>query len=96
MTRPSRLSLFDLAPDKVLLDRYRILSPHRENGMSAAFRVPDENSEERNPGLPASLFENSKQAESFPEALRGWADIHSDSIVSPRTSRSSRTARSSS
>lgn len=85
MTRPSRLSLFDLAPDKVLLDRYRILSPHRENGMSAAFRVLDEStSEERElQAFPASLFENSKQAESFGEALRGWADIHSDSIVSP-------------
>ncbi|MEE2939292.1 MAG: serine/threonine-protein kinase [Planctomycetota bacterium] len=85
MTRPSRLSLFDLAPDKVLLDRYRILSPHRENGMSAAFRVMDESaSEERElQAFPASLFENSKQADSFAEALRVWADIHSEAIVSP-------------
>ncbi len=85
MTRPSRLSLFDLAPDKVLLDRYRILSPHRENGMSAAFRVMDEStSEERElQAFPASLFENSKQADSFGEALRDWADIQSDAIVSP-------------
>ncbi len=85
MTRPSRLSLFDLAPDKVILDRYRILSPHRENGMSAAFRVMDESaSEERElQAFPASLFENSKQADSFAEALRVWADIHSEAIVSP-------------
>ena len=85
MTRPSRLSLFDLAPDKVLLDRYRILSPHRENGMSAAFRVMDEStSEERElQAFPASLFENSKQADSFGEALRDWAGIQSDAIVSP-------------
>ncbi|MEC8513300.1 MAG: serine/threonine-protein kinase [Planctomycetota bacterium] len=85
MTRPSRLSLFDLAPDKVLLDRYRILSPHRENGMSAAFRVMDEStSEERElQAFPASLFENSKQANSFGEALREWAHIHSEAIVSP-------------
>lgn len=87
MTRPSRLSLFDLAPDKVLLDRYRILSPHRENGMSAAFRVMDEGaSEERElQAFPASLFENSKQADSFAEALRGWSDIDSGSIVSPES-----------
>ena len=41
MTR-SQLSLFDLAPGKVLLDRYLIDAPHRENGMSAAFRVTDQ------------------------------------------------------
>ena len=44
-----------------------------------AFRVLDEStSEERElQAFPASLFENSKQAESF-GALRGRADIHSD------------------
>ena len=53
--------------------------------MSAAFRVMDESaSEERElQAFPASLFENSKQADSFAEALRVWADIHSEAIVSP-------------
>lgn len=87
MTRPSRLSLFDLAPDKVLLDRYRILSPHRENGMSAAFKVLDESLDEERElqAFPASLFENSKQADSFADELRGWSSIDSQAIVSPES-----------
>ncbi len=76
MTR-THLSLFDLAPGKVLLDRYRIESAHRENGMSAAFRVTDEKEGEVRElqAFPASLFENHKQAEAFGETLRGWADL---------------------
>lgn len=85
MTRPSRLSLFDLAPDKVLLDRYRILAPHRENGMSAAFRVEDQEGggERELQAFPASLFENSTQADEFASALRAWSAVDSDAIVSP-------------
>ena len=76
MTR-SHLSLFDLAPGKVLLDRYRIEATHRENGMSAAFRVTDkkEGAERELQAFPASLFENHKQAEAFGETLNGWADL---------------------
>ncbi|MFT5734553.1 MAG: serine/threonine-protein kinase [Planctomycetota bacterium] len=80
----SRLSLFDLAPDKVLLDRYRIHSGHRENGMSAAFRVYDQkhkNVERELQAFPASLFENVKQAEAFAKTLRGWADLESDAVL---------------
>ena len=80
----SRLSLFDLAPDKVLLDRYHIQSGHRENGMSAAFRVLDlENGEAERElqAFPASLFENTKQAESFADTLRGWSSLQSDVVL---------------
>ena len=35
------LSLFDLKPGKVLLDRYQIQRPHREGSISAAFAVED-------------------------------------------------------
>ena len=77
----SRLSLFDLAPDKVLLDRYRIHSGHREN---AAFRVhdlKDKEAERELQAFPASLFENVKQAEAFASTLRGWADLESDAVL---------------
>jgi len=76
MTR-SHLSLFDLAPGKVLLDRYLIHSAHRENGMSAAFRVTDqaEDEERELQAFPASLFENKAQADAFGETLNGWAEL---------------------
>lgn len=76
MTR-SQLSLFDLAPGKVLLDRYRIDAPHRENGMSAAFRVTDqaEDAERELQAFPASLFEGKHQADAFGETLNGWAEL---------------------
>ncbi len=83
----TRLSLFDLAPDKVLLDRYRIHSGHRENGMSAAFRVHDLNEGEAERELqafPASLFENIKQAEAFADTLRGWSSLNSDAVLALR------------
>ncbi len=81
----SRLSLFDLAPGKVLLDRYKIDSGHRENGMSAAFRVQDadaDDAERELQAFPASLFENRKQAEAFAKTLRGWSNLSSDAVLS--------------
>lgn len=80
----TRLSLFDLAPDKVLLDRYRIHSGHRENGMSAAFKVHDlknKGAERELQAFPASLFENVKQAEAFANTLRGWSELDCDAIL---------------
>ncbi|MEM8712485.1 MAG: serine/threonine-protein kinase [Planctomycetota bacterium] len=83
----TRLSLFDLAPDKVLLDRYRIHSGHRENGMSAAFRVFDQDSdgaERELQAFPASLFENTKQAEAFADTLRGWSGLETPAVLEMR------------
>ena len=82
--KPSSLSLFDLAPGKVLLDRYRVLKANRENGMSAAFRVQDESLdvERELQAFPASLFENPKQAESFAGALRAWGELDTPAVVS--------------
>ncbi|MDG1050954.1 MAG: serine/threonine-protein kinase [Planctomycetota bacterium] len=71
----THLSLFDLAPGKVLLDRYLIDAPHRENGMCAAFRVTDQESGALRElqAFPASLFENKAQAEAFAETLGRWS-----------------------
>ncbi len=73
----THLSLFDLAPGKVLLDRYLIDAPHRENGMSAAFRATDQESGERCElqAFPSSLFENKAQAEAFAETLGRWSAL---------------------
>ncbi|MEM1451226.1 MAG: serine/threonine-protein kinase [Planctomycetota bacterium] len=85
MTR-SHLSLFDLTPGKVLLDRYKIDAPHRENGMSAAFRVSDQKDggECELQAFPASLFEGQHQAEAFGETLRRWAGLDDGSFAHVR------------
>lgn len=80
------LSLFDLAPDKVLLGRYRIVRPHRENGMSAAFRALDLQSEEdcELQAFPASLFEDPGQARSFADSLERWAGLEAEAVARVR------------
>jgi serine/threonine-protein kinase len=74
----THLSLFDLAPGKVLLDRYLIDAPHRENGMSAAFRVTDQDSGEvlELQAFPSSLFESKDQADAFAHTLGAWSALN--------------------
>ncbi|MGB0333318.1 MAG: serine/threonine protein kinase [Planctomycetota bacterium] len=72
------LSLFDLAPGKVLLDRYLIDAPHRENGMSAAFQVTDQGGGEalELQAFPSSLFESKDQADAFAHTLGAWSALN--------------------
>ena len=82
----THLSLFDLAPGKVLLDRYLIDAAHRENGMSAAFRVTDQETDEtcELQAVPSSLYENKAQAEAFGEALRAWTALNDAAFTAAR------------
>ena len=82
----TRLNLFDLAPGKVLLDRYRIDAPHRENGMSAAFRVTDEEdgAARELQAFPASLFESRAQAQAFAETLGAWKALDDAAFTAVR------------
>jgi len=75
----SSLSLFDLIPGKVLLDRYSLLRPHRESGMSATFEVEDQLDGGRREVqvFPAGLFESRDQGAEFSELLGKWAGIKS-------------------
>lgn len=77
------LSLFDLTPGKVLLGRYEVRGPHRENGMSAAFTVVDKESGGRRElqAYPAALFEDRAQAHSFAERLEEWSRTKSDILL---------------
>lgn len=86
MTR-SHLSLFDLAPEKVLVDRYRIVAPHRENGMSAAFRVQDleEDAERELQAFPGSLFEGEPQAKAFADTMGRWQALEHPAVVRARS-----------
>ena len=77
------LSFFDLVPGKVLLDRYRILRPHRETGMATAFAVEDEedNSRAEVQVFPSTLFADYEQARGFADRLVGWSELNYAAVL---------------
>lgn len=81
----SRLNLFDLAAGKVLLDRYRILRPHRQGGMSAAFEVEavDGGQHLELQVFLGNLFEDTAQAAEFADRLEAWTSVDSPAVVTP-------------
>jgi len=80
---PTSLSLFDLKPGKVLLDRYQIQRPHREGGISAAFAVEDTDDESSKElqVFHAGLFEGPEQAGQFAERLGAWDMLGTKAIA---------------
>ncbi len=78
------LTLFDLAPGKVIADRYQIQSANRHGGMSATFAVKDAETDEvlEMQVFPAALFENKDQARDFGAVLEAWKRIDSDAVTS--------------
>lgn len=81
----SQLNLFDLAPGKILLDRFKIVKPHRQGGMSAAFevqRVEGGESLELQVFL-GNLFEDRAQSAEFADRLEAWKDLASPAVVRP-------------
>ena len=80
------ISLFDLAPGKILLDRYKIKKPNRHGGMSTTFEVEDQNG---GGGcelqvFPAALFESPKQAGEFAEAIGAWKRVVNPAVLATR------------
>jgi serine/threonine protein kinase len=80
------LTLFDLAPGKVLADRYQIQQAHRHGGMSATFEVKDVESCEllELQVFPAALFESKEQARDFAGVLEAWKRVDSDAVTKVR------------
>jgi len=84
---PTSLSLFDLTPGKVLLGRYEVRGPHRENGMAAAFTVIDTKASGQDRGrrelqaFPGSLFEDRDQSQSFAEQIRAWSEASAEVLL---------------
>ena len=80
------LSLFDLAPGKVLLDRYKISGAHRHGGMSTAFEAADL----KGKGscelqlFPSALFEEKKQAAEFARSMMSWMEVESAHVTRAR------------
>lgn len=77
------LSLFDLIPGKVLLDRYKIVRTNRRDGMSTTFTVEDQatGGERELQVFPASLFENREQSRDFARVMQPWTKIASRAVL---------------
>lgn len=70
------IGLFDLVPGKVLLDRYTLVGPRRETGMSMAYEVEDAEGGTRELSIfPAGLFEDADQGRSFATKLEAWVGL---------------------
>ena len=70
-------SLFDLAPEKLVLGRYRIGKPVRSSGLSATFSVNDETAGKpcELTAFPPALFESAAQASDYKKALEVWRKV---------------------
>lgn len=77
------LSLFDLAPGKTLLDRYRIVKTNRMGGMSTTFEVQDPQAKDplEIQVFPGALFESKSQATDFAAAMRAWQKVASKNVL---------------
>src|SRR5476649_1275441 len=77
------LSLFDLAPGKILLDRFKILKTHRMGGMATTFLVEDPKAKAtfEVQVFPSMLFESVKQAHDFAAAMRAWTKVDSKHVL---------------
>lgn len=83
---PKALSLFDLAPGKLLLDRYKILRTNRMGGMSTTFVVddPETKSTLEVQVFPAALFEAKKVAADFADEMSAWTKVDSKHVLAAR------------
>ena len=79
-------SLYDIAPGVLLADRYEVVGPHRQGGLSTAFEVEDKQSSERCELqlFPPGLFESDDQKRDFVAQLEAWRSVESDAILRMR------------
>jgi serine/threonine protein kinase len=77
------LSLFDLIPGKVLLERYTVVRTNRRDGMSTTFVVQDlESKAERELQVfPASMFEDREQSRDFARVMQPWTKVSSRAVL---------------
>ena len=80
------ISLYDIAPGVLLADRYEVVGPHRQGGLSTAFEVEDKTTGEHCELqlFPPGLFENEGQKRDFVRQLETWRVIRSDAVLRVR------------
>lgn len=80
------ISLFDLAPGKTLLERFKIVRANRHGGMATTFEVEDakKRGSFEMQVFPSALFESRQQSAEFAESLSRWKDLHATSVLAAR------------
>jgi serine/threonine-protein kinase len=80
------LSIFDLAPGKTLLDRYKICRSNRHGGMATTFEVDpiDGGAHLELQIFPGALFESTSQAGEFARSLERWKTVRPGTILAVR------------
>jgi len=76
-------SLFDLAPGKLVLGRYKIGKPVRSGGLSATFTAHDETTDApcELTAFPPALFESPAQANDYKKALETWRKVEHPGVA---------------
>lgn len=77
------LSLFDLAPGKTLVDRYKIVKTLRMGGMSTTFEVTtiDGKDSFEIQVFPSALFEGKGQSNDFAAVMKRWQAVESKHVL---------------
>ena len=80
------LSIFDLAPGKTLLDRFKIRRSNRHGGMATTFEVEQiaDGARLELQIFPGALFENGIQAGEFARSLGRWKSIRAGTVLTVR------------
>ena len=80
------MSFLDLSAGTVLGNRYRIVGPHRQGGLSAVLEVHDQEGDQRYElqVFPAGLFDRTTQVAEFAKDLEPWAAVQSEWVVTTR------------
>jgi serine/threonine-protein kinase len=80
------ITLFDLVPGKVLLDRYKITGKSRHGGISTAFGAEDGPSKGacELQFFPSAIFDDKIQAAEFARSMMSWLEVDSPHVVVTR------------
>jgi serine/threonine protein kinase len=79
-------SLFDLAPGRMVLGRFRIEGPYRQGGLAATFKAHDAEHDCACELVvfPSSQFDDRQQADGYRRSLEPWLSVRSAHVVSVR------------
>lgn len=82
----STFSAFDLAPGRVVADRYLIDGGTRQSGLAMVFVARDQKRDSvcELSVFPAALFDGPDQVEEYREALERWTSVRSSHVASVR------------
>ncbi len=79
------LTIYDIAPGKVIAGRFTIVGPNRQGGFSTAYEAKgSDGSRCEIQFFPAGLFEDTNQVGDFQERLQPWTEIGCPTVLKVR------------